>query len=128
MLSMTVSAILAISYKYILNFYSPFSLYLIRAIGVAILLSLIYKPKIKSITKKQVGLFSIAAILYSGAAIFQYYAISSLGISITVLVLTLSPAIIYFFSRIILKEKLTIYKIISSIIILACVLVAYLFL
>lgn len=127
LLSMFISALLALSYKYILAYYPPLSLYLIRAIGVGVILAAVYRPKITSIKTKQLSLFTIAALLYSAAAIFQYFAIVKVGVAVTVLILTLSPSIIYLFSKILLKEKLTANKIISSVVIVACVIVAVVF-
>ncbi|PIN79601.1 hypothetical protein COV16_03355 [Candidatus Woesearchaeota archaeon CG10_big_fil_rev_8_21_14_0_10_34_8] len=122
--SMFISALLNVGYKYILKYYSPFSLYVIRAISVGILLLLIFRPKIKLVTKKQVSLFTFSALLYSAAAIFQYISISRIGISITILLLSLSPSIVYILSMLLLKEKLSKNKIISSVIIISCAVAA----
>lgn len=122
--SMLLSAILEVVYKYILININPVFLYAVRAFGVSVILSILYKPKVLSLKKNQYFLFILSATLYSAAAILQYISISKIGVSLTAVLITISPAIIYLCSPIFLKEKLSINKIIGSSIIIACVFAA----
>ncbi len=116
-----ISALLNLAYKYVLEYISPISLYIFRSIGVAIILSLLIRPKITSIEKKQLLFFIISALLYSAAFILKFLAIKQVGVSITILILALSPTIIYIFSYLLLKEKITKNQIIASIVIILCI-------
>lgn len=120
--SMLLSSILNIVYKYILGYVSPIFLYAVRAVAVAIILFILFRPKVSTIKPAQLGFFIFSAILYSLSAVIRYYSIGELGISLTIIVLTISPATIYLFSPIFLKEKLSFNRIIGSIIIIMCVL------
>jgi drug/metabolite transporter (DMT)-like permease len=99
----------------------------IRVFWVTILLYLLFKPKLSSLNKWKSSLIWISALFYSLSAITQYFAISKVGIVMTVLSLALMPIIVYFSSYFILKEKVTITQIISSIIIMSCVFTAAIF-
>lgn len=125
--SVFISALTFILYKYTLSYISPVTLYVIRVFWVTILLYLLFKPKLSSLNKWKSSLIWMSALFYSLSAITQYFAISKVGIIMTVLSLALMPIIVYFSSYFILKEKVTITQIISSIIIMSCVFTAAIF-
>jgi drug/metabolite transporter (DMT)-like permease len=125
--SIFISAILFIGYKYALEFVNPVTLYSIRTIGVLLFLFTLFKPKLSSLNKTQTSLFTYSAFLYSLSAITQYFAISTVGIGITVLVLALSPIVIYLLSHFVLKESINKHQIIASIVIITCVVIAMVF-
>lgn len=125
--SVFISAVLFIGYKYALEFVNPVTLYSIRTIGVFLFLFVLFKPKLSSLNKTQTSLFTFSAFLYSLSAVTEYFAISTVGIGITVLVLALSPIVIYFLSHFFLKESIDKQKIIASTVIMACVIIAMIF-
>ncbi|MFA5996053.1 MAG: DMT family transporter [Patescibacteria group bacterium] len=122
--SMFISGLLHLVYKIILVSVSSVTLYSVRAIGVAIILGLFVRPKLALISSKQRGYFFLSAILYSAAAILKYYSITTIGIGSTVLILTSGPALVYLLSKFLLKEQLTANKIVASVIIVICLIVA----
>lgn len=122
--SMLLSAILFIVYKYALIYVSPVTLYVIRTIGVAVFLLTVFRPNMSRLSPSSHLLVMLAALLYSVAAVTQYFAIATVGVSITVLVLTLSSVITYLSSHFFLKEKVSIQQIIASMIIIVCVTMA----
>jgi len=122
LLSMIISSFINISYKYLLNYYSSISLYGIRAIGIFVLMFLLYRPSVKNISSKQWSLFFLSALFYTLSAILKFTSIKDLGVSITVLIFNLSPAIIYLFSKFLLKEKISKKKVLASTIIIGCIL------
>lgn len=126
--SMFLAAIANIGYRYVLDYFTPLFLYFVRLFGIAILLALIFKPAASSIPKKQIKFLLLSAVLYSVSMLFKFFAISAIGLSLTVIILALSPSLIYLFSAVLLKEKLSLNKIISSIVIVGCVIVAVIFL
>jgi len=96
----------AVVIKQLLVAYSPTALYLVRAIIVALFLWILQKGKIVPITIKQIPYFLLIA---SSAVLIQslvYYAYHNIGISLTELMLLLSPVLVYGLSSIILKERL----------------------
>ena len=127
MLSIFVSGILLITYKYALEFVNPFTLYIIRTIGVAFFLYVFFRPKLSSINKTQFSLFAISAFLYFFSAVAQYFSIERIGVSMTTLILCVSPIITYLSSYFILKESITKNQILSSSVIIICLIIATLF-
>ncbi len=123
-LSMILAGFVHTGYKIALQFYSPITLFSLRVVGVAFLLSIFFRPKFTSFEKKQYLLLFSSAIFYAVAGILKNISIVNIGISQTVLILSISPVIAYFGSSLILKEKLGTNKIVASIIISCCVLIA----
>lgn len=122
--SIFISAILYIGYKYALEFVNPATLYSIRTLWVLFLLFILCKGKGWRLNKTQIFLSALSAFLYSLSAITQYISIARMGLNITILILSLSPIIIYSSSHFILKEDINIHQILSSIIIVFCVTIA----
>jgi len=105
----------------ILDFYSPISFYFFRCFFVFAISLIIFRPKLKSLDKKiSLNILFIAAIwiIYRVAVYFGYI---KYGIIFTTLITMLSPLIIYLLANRFLKEKLNWKNIVSSIIIVACV-------
>ena len=91
-------------------------------IGIFVLMFLLYRPSVKNISSKQWSLFFLSALFYTLSAILKFTSIKDLGVSITVLIFNLSPAIIYLFSKFLLKEKISKKKVLASTIIIGCIL------
>lgn len=111
----------AVVIRQLLAVYSPVALYLVRAIVTALFLWIMYRGTIPMLTKKQTPyLIAIAAGAIAVNALI-YFAYSLQGISSTIIVLILSPILVYILSVIWLKEKLRLKNVITSIIILLLV-------
>lgn len=126
-LSVLLMAILQLAYKYILIYVSPMFLYGVRATGVAIILLILVRPSVKGIKRNQYALFILSAILYSVSNLLLYLSINKIGISLTAIVVSISPVVIYLFSPIFLKEKLSLNRIIGSFVIICCVIASIYF-
>jgi len=112
--------------KLILEFYSPITFYFLRGLFVFIASFILFKPKLKSLDKKvSLNILFIAGIwiIYRIAVYFGYL---NYGIIFTTLITMLAPIIIYFLASKFLKEKLNWKNIISSVIIVTCVIYAIL--
>lgn len=107
----------------LLEFYSPFTFYFMRCVGVFLISVFIFRDKFKEIKNKRV----LWEIFFTGIVWFIYrvsiyYGYLSLGIISTTLVVMLAPIMVFLFARIFLKEKLNWKNIVASIIIVGCIL------
>lgn len=110
--------------KMILPYFSSWSFYFLRCIFILIIAWIIFRPNFKKIDKQTHYLTLIVSLIWIIYRIILYWGYESLGIIFTTILLILSPVFIYIFARIFLKEKITKKEIISSIIIILCVITA----
>jgi drug/metabolite transporter (DMT)-like permease len=113
--------------KLILNFYSPITFYFLRCLAILIISLIIFRPNFKSLDKKTSLMIIITGVLFVVYRVATYFGYVHYGIMFTTLVIMISPIFIYFLAYKFLKEKLNWKNIISSVIIIACVLYAVLF-
>jgi len=113
--------------KLILNFYSPITFYFLRCLFILIISLILFRPDFKALDKKTSFMILAAGILFVTYRVAVYFGYIQYGIMFTTLVIMISPIIVYFLANKFLKEKLNWKNIVSSIIILACVLYAVLF-
>ena len=108
--------------KIILDFYSPITFYFLRCLFVFVISLILFRPKLTSLNgKNSLNILLIAGvwIVYRVAIYFGYL---NYGIIFTTLITMLSPLVIYLLASRFLKEKLNWKNIVSSIIIVLCVL------
>jgi len=118
-------AIELVASKPILQFYNPFSFYFLRCLMIFIITLVIIRPKtkIKNNSKWMILFISIIWVFYR---IILYYGYEMYGIVFTTILFILTPVFVYIFASIFLKEKITLRQIISSVIIVVCVVIAML--
>jgi drug/metabolite transporter (DMT)-like permease len=121
LLAILCSAILANIYKYLLNYLLPQFLFMIRVVGVLILLLLVTKISYKFKNNKTKVLGSLAGVFYFIGVIAYLLSIKHLGLNLTIILLFLHPVLTYFLSAEILKEKLNFRRMISNILLLIVV-------
>jgi len=111
----------------ILQFYSPITFYFIRCASIFLISLLVFRPKLKPLKDKKIPvlIFTTGAVwvAYRMAIYFGYV---RYGVTFTTLIIMLSPVFIYFIANRFLKEKLNWKNILSSLIIIGCVLYAIL--
>jgi drug/metabolite transporter (DMT)-like permease len=111
----------------ILQFYSPITFYFFRCASIFVISLIIFRPKLEPLKDRKIPvlIFTTAAawVAYRVALYFGY---SRYGVTFTTLIIMLSPVFIYVIANIFLKEKLSWKNILSSIIIVACVVYAIL--
>ena len=110
--------------KAILFFYNPITFYFIRSLWVFILVWIFLHKKLSPIHSKTKILILIAGIIAVMYRVILYYGFLTLGVIFTTTIFILAPVLTYIFAHIFLKEKITLRQIISSIIIITCVVLA----
>jgi len=111
--------------KPLLSFYSPISFYFIRCAAIFMISLVAFMPSLKPLKDKKTSLM----ILITGAIwvvyrIAIYFAYMRYGVTFTTLILMTGPILIYILANRFLKEKLNWENILSSLIIIACVIYA----
>ena len=109
--------------KAILSYYSSLTFYFLRCLSVFLVALIIFRPKI-SLEPKTKILFLITGAIWVAYRLILYYGYLTLGIIFTTILFILGPIFIFIFARIFLKEKITWRQIVSSIIIIICVIIA----
>jgi drug/metabolite transporter (DMT)-like permease len=109
--------------KFILPYYNSFTFYFLRCLIIFLITFMIFKPKFKA-DNKSMSLIFLTGIIWVIYRIILYYGYEIYGIVFTTILFILAPVFIYAFAKVFLKEKLTLRNIISSAIILICVILA----
>jgi drug/metabolite transporter (DMT)-like permease len=110
--------------RLILDFYSPITFYFLRCLSIFLFSLIIFHPNTKPLNKK-----SLLAILLTGGIwviyrVAVYFGYLHYGVISTTLIIMLGPMFVYILANKFLKEKLNWKNILSSIIIIACVIYA----
>lgn len=117
---------LAVS-KLILSYYSSFSFYFLRSLSIFLITLLIFRPKLSSIPNKCKYLIFIVSAIWVIYRVILYYGYITYGVIFTTVLFILAPVFIYIFAAIFLKEKINLRNIISSMVIVTCVVLAVVF-
>ncbi|MAG02776.1 hypothetical protein CMI42_05545 [Candidatus Pacearchaeota archaeon] len=108
--------------KPLLGFYNPITFYFIRSLWIFVITLLIFHPKVSSLKSKAKWMIFGVSIIFVLYRVIIYYGYLTLGIVFTTSILVLAPVLIFVLARIFLKEKVTRKQVISSLIIVLCVL------
>lgn len=108
----------------ILEYMSGFTFYFLRSVFIVIITLVLYHPHLKKPENKIIGLIFLQSLFLIGFRLILYYGYENLGIIFTTTIFILSPVFVFSESRIFLKEKLNKKQIITSIIIILCVVAA----
>lgn len=107
--------------KPLVAFYHPVTLYFIRSFFIFIVAFALFRGQLSKVKLSGKWLFLAAALFWVGYRALLYYAYGVFGIVFTTTVFILSPVFIYLSSWMFLKEKITVRQVISSMVIVACV-------
>lgn len=107
--------------KLILNFYSPITFYFVRCLFVFLISLIIFRPKFNLLNKKNSLIILLTGGVWIVYRVAIYFGYLNYGIIFTTLITMLAPITIYILARVFLKEKLNWKNILSSGIIVACV-------
>lgn len=110
--------------KAILPYYSSLTFYFLRCLGVFLVAAIIFHPKMTPIENKTKAYILITGAIWVAYRLVLYYGYIQYGVIFTTILFILAPIFIYLFARIFLKEKITWRQVVSSIIIIACVVAA----
>ena len=112
--------------KPLLQYYSPLIFYFMRSALILLIVALVYHPKIKTPDKSSWIFIFIIALMWIIYRAIIYYGYENLGIVYTTVLFILSPVLMFIFAIVFLKEKPTIRQIVSTCVILLCVVIAFL--
>jgi len=112
-------------YKYALVYVSPTYIALIRCVFILVLLT-IFLPvrRVTKLSPAKIRYSFSSSAFYALGAVVSIYAIQSLGVILTTLLLMLGPALRYLSSYFILKEKVRAGEVMSSALLTVVVLVS----
>jgi len=110
----------------ILPYYSSLTFYFLRCLTIFLIAAILFHPKMNSIQNKTKIYILITAAIWVAYRLILYYGYIAYGVIVTTILFILAPIFIFLFARIFLKEKITWRQIVSSIVIIACVVVAIL--
>jgi drug/metabolite transporter (DMT)-like permease len=108
----------------ILDYYNPLTFYFIRGVFIFLITWIAFQPHIEGIKSRTRLMIFITGAIWVLYRIIIYYGYLSQGIIFTTTILILAPIFIFIFAVTFLKEKVTIRHIVSSIIIIICVIAA----
>lgn len=111
---------LAVS-KQILPYYSLLTFYFLRCLLIFLFSWIVFQPKISSIKTKTKIMILIGAIVWIFYRMVLYYGYLTLGVIFTTMLFILAPIFIYLFAKIFLKEKIELRQIISSLVVVICI-------
>lgn len=106
----------------ILEFYSPITFYFLRCLFAFAISLAIFHPKFSPLNKKTSFIILLTGIIWVIYRIMLYFGYLNYGVIFTTLMIMLGPIVIYILANRFLKEKLNWKNIVSSIIIISCVL------
>lgn len=107
--------------KLILEFYSPITFYFLRCLFVFLISLILFRPKFSSLNKKTSFIIFLTAGVWIVYRLAVYFGYLKYGIIFTTLITMLAPIVVYLFACKFLKEKLNWKNVLSSAIIVACI-------
>jgi drug/metabolite transporter (DMT)-like permease len=110
--------------KFILSYYNSFTFYFLRCLLIFIITWILFHSKLGPLKGKTKAMIFIVGIIWTIYRVIMYYGYQTLGIVFTTMLFILAPIFIYLFAWMFLKEKIQWKQIISSIIIVICIVVA----
>jgi drug/metabolite transporter (DMT)-like permease len=113
--------------RLILDFYSPITFYFLRCVSIFAISLVFFHPKIKDLDNKTSLIIFITGAIWVAYRVAVYYGYINYGVIFTTLLVMLGPIFIYILANRFLKEKLNWRNIISSLVIIGCVIYATLF-
>lgn len=110
--------------RLILDFYSPITFYFLRCLSIFLFSLIIFHPKTKSLDEKSLLVIFLTGIIWVIYRVAVYFGYLHYGVISTTLIIMLGPMFVYILANKFLKEKLNWKNILSSVIIMACVIYA----
>lgn len=123
LLSVIFASILSNIYKLGLEKTSPEFLLLFRVMGVLLLLLFFKQVKFEKMNNNKVSFGILAGIFYLIALLTNLYSIKYLGLNLTIMFLLMGPGLTYLLSHFILKEKISIRRIVTSLMLICLIFV-----
>lgn len=112
--------------KFMTEVVDPLMLYTIRIGVLSIALSLLLRPNLKKIGKKRIKSISFVSIIIAIEMLLTFYAISSVGVVKTSLIVLLGPVLVLLGSKFYLGDTIKFKAAIADTVIVLCILSAIL--
>jgi drug/metabolite transporter (DMT)-like permease len=110
--------------RLILDSYSPVTFYFFRSLSIFLFSLIIFHPRLQKVDKKISSAIIATGLVWVIYRVAVYFGYLHYGVVFTTLMIMLGPMVVYILANKFLKEKLNWRNIISSIIIIACVMYA----
>lgn len=122
MLAMLLMSFESILIKYLLDVFSPVTLYFVRTIVIAVVFLVLYKPKLFAMTQGAYALTILSAIFGVVQMVLKFYGFASLGVMETTMILVLGPFLVYIASAAFFKEHLYKRDVFAAAVVISCIL------
>ena len=113
--------------KKLLDVYDPFTFYFVRCGLCAVAFLFLFKKHASGISKSAFAFLTITTVVAIVRYVFMYWSYQVWGLVYTSLLMCIAPAIILVGSHIFLGEKLQTKNIVSTVIIVGCIITALVF-
>jgi drug/metabolite transporter (DMT)-like permease len=110
--------------RLILDYYSPITFYFLRSLSIFLFSLIVFHPRLQKVDKKISSAIIATGLVWVIYRVAVYFGYLHYGVVFTTLMIMLGPMVVYILANKFLKEKLNWRNIISSIIIIACVMYA----
>lgn len=122
MLAMLFMSFESILIKYLLDVFSPVTLYFVRTIVIAVVFLILYKPKLLAMTQGAYALTILSAMFGVVQMVLKFYGFASLGVIETTMILVLGPFLVYIASAAFFKEHLYKRDVFAAMVVISCIL------
>ncbi|HOX40803.1 MAG TPA: DMT family transporter [bacterium] len=121
-LAMILMSFESILIKYLLDIFSPFTLYLVRTAVIAAVFIYLYKPRIFDFPSKIVWLTLFSSAFGVLQMVLKFYGFQDLGVMETTIILLLGPFFVYLFSYFYFREKVNAKRdLVCAAVVVACI-------
>ncbi len=110
--------------RLILDSYSPITFYFLRSFSIFLFSLIVFHPRLQKVDKKVSSAIIATGIVWVIYRVAVYFGYLNYGVVFTTLLIMLGPMFVYVLANKFLKEKLNWRNIISSIVIIGCVIYA----
>jgi len=117
-------AVELVASKLILSFYNPFAFYFIRCFFILLICYVAFRPTGSDLNKKTSWMIISIGAMWAIYRAIMYYGYQNLGVVLTALLFVLSPVFVFIFAVVFLREKPDWRQIVSTAVIVVCVLLA----
>lgn len=121
-LAMLLMSFESILIKYLLDAFSPVTLYFFRTMVIAVVFVIMYRPKLFAMPSGAYALTIISAIFGVVQMVLKFYGFDKLGVVETTMILVLGPFLVYVASSAFFKERLYKRDVFAGIVVVLCIL------
>ena len=123
--AMMCSSILVNIYKFGLEHIEPAYLFLFRVCGILVFIPIIQNVHFSKMRAPHIRYWLSSGCVYCCSFFFKLISIATLGLNATILVLLFWPVCTYFLSSFVLKEEITLRKIVMSVLLIFIIVWAF---